>query len=128
MSPTNTAKILNCTACSLKSLASPCLASRPSRRPSTLALWARWIFRSEEHTSELQSRGHLVCRLLLEKKTVLGRARTRVANPTAYVRRALETDFYGLALTQRDDPAFRPSRSTPPAPLDVESPPIKPYS
>src|SRR5207253_8894039 len=27
--------------------------------------------RSEEHTSELQSRGHLVCRLLLEKKTKL---------------------------------------------------------
>src|SRR5690625_3095357 len=26
------------------------------------------INRSEEHTSELQSRGHLVCRLLLEKK------------------------------------------------------------
>src|SRR5690625_6127192 len=26
------------------------------------------ILRSEEHTSELQSRGHLVCRLLLEKK------------------------------------------------------------
>src|SRR5690625_6867301 len=26
------------------------------------------FFRSEEHTSELQSRGHLVCRLLLEKK------------------------------------------------------------
>src|SRR5690625_5725964 len=26
------------------------------------------IGRSEEHTSELQSRGHLVCRLLLEKK------------------------------------------------------------
>src|SRR5690625_6151329 len=28
--------------------------------------FARW--RSAEHTSELQSRGHLVCRLLLEKK------------------------------------------------------------
>src|SRR5439155_15550850 len=28
----------------------------------------RPISRSEEHTSELQSRGHLVCRLLLEKK------------------------------------------------------------
>src|SRR5207253_9103681 len=30
----------------------------------------RWasLARSEEHTSELQSRGHLVCRLLLEKK------------------------------------------------------------
>src|SRR5207253_6253377 len=27
--------------------------------------------RSEEHTSELQSRGHLVCRLLLEKKKVI---------------------------------------------------------
>src|SRR5207253_10110626 len=27
--------------------------------------------RSEEHTSELQSRGHLVCRLLLEKKKLV---------------------------------------------------------
>src|SRR3989442_6864546 len=27
------------------------------------------LLRSEEHTSELQSRPHLVCRLLLEKKT-----------------------------------------------------------
>src|SRR5437870_1077930 len=36
-----------------------------------LALGPRWCTapaRSEEHTSELQSRGHLVCRLLLEKK------------------------------------------------------------
>src|SRR5207253_7676206 len=33
-----------------------CCTSEPSRT------------RSEEHTSELQSRGHLVCRLLLEKK------------------------------------------------------------
>src|SRR6266702_7948187 len=32
----------------------------PVRRPA--------VRRSEEHTSELQSRGHLVCRLLLEKK------------------------------------------------------------
>src|SRR5437870_11893964 len=31
--------------------------------------WREWeAQRSEEHTSELQSRGHLVCRLLLEKK------------------------------------------------------------
>src|SRR5690625_6345772 len=28
-------------------------------------------FRSEEHTSELQSRGQLVCRLLLEKKKMI---------------------------------------------------------
>src|SRR2546429_4795603 len=32
-------------------------------------------YRSEEHTSELQSRLHLVCRLLLEKKK-----RTRISN------------------------------------------------
>src|SRR5207253_3951510 len=31
--------------------------------------------RSEEHTSELQSRGHLVCRLLLEKKNIGNRLR-----------------------------------------------------
>src|SRR5437870_10601467 len=30
--------------------------------------------RSEEHTSELQSRGHLVCRLLLEKKKKIKKA------------------------------------------------------
>src|SRR5690625_6774439 len=29
--------------------------------------YSRFVGRSEEHTSELQSRGHLVCRLLLEK-------------------------------------------------------------
>src|SRR3989442_11992572 len=34
-----------------------------------LRLPALPVRRSEEHTSELQSRPHLVCRLLLEKKT-----------------------------------------------------------
>src|SRR5687768_18069217 len=34
------------------------------------------IFRSEEHTSELQSRLHLVCRLLLEKKKKKTQKRT----------------------------------------------------
>src|SRR5690625_6531548 len=33
--------------------------------------------RSEEHTSELQSRGHLVCRLLLEKKKKRGNKSTK---------------------------------------------------
>src|SRR3712207_8293567 len=33
-----------------------------------LATRAVWAHRSEEHTSELQSRQYLVCRLLLEKK------------------------------------------------------------
>src|SRR5258708_23243340 len=31
-------------------------------------IWSGRRFRSEEHTSELQSPDHLVCRLLLEKK------------------------------------------------------------
>src|SRR5437870_5876024 len=35
---------------------------------SKVPLHANQVTRSEEHTSELQSRGHLVCRLLLEKK------------------------------------------------------------
>src|SRR5437870_10415446 len=39
---------------------------RPCRRG--LLVPAEFPPRSEEHTSELQSRGHLVCRLLLEKK------------------------------------------------------------
>src|SRR5687768_17645453 len=36
--------------------------------PSSVSESCRWRGRSEEHTSELQSRLHLVCRLLLEKK------------------------------------------------------------
>src|SRR5690625_6761309 len=35
---------------------------------SGMGTWRNAMVRSEEHTSELQSRGHLVCRLLLEKK------------------------------------------------------------
>src|SRR5690606_40795903 len=37
------------------------------RRAST-SVWSTVTVRSEEHTSELQSRENLVCRLLLEKK------------------------------------------------------------
>src|SRR2546422_4411862 len=44
----------------------------PGRLPTELTHFAKsfqkHIVRSEEHTSELQSRLHLVCRLLLEKK------------------------------------------------------------
>src|SRR5438552_12727583 len=66
----------------------PDLHSFPTRRSSDLGFWLgllliylfsvqlRWLptggaaprRRSEEHTSELQSPDHLVCRLLLEKK------------------------------------------------------------
>src|SRR5690625_6205499 len=33
-----------------------------------ISITSLYFLRSEEHTSELQSRGHIVCRLLLEKK------------------------------------------------------------
>src|SRR5690625_5976328 len=42
------------------------VSSCTSTPSSASCSWMR--VRSEEHTSELQSRGHLVCRLLLEKK------------------------------------------------------------
>src|SRR2546422_7817269 len=43
------------------------VAGRVARMPSSPVFLAHQA-RSEEHTSELQSRLHLVCRLLLEKK------------------------------------------------------------
>src|SRR5690625_6593680 len=52
------------------------LTSQPSRESAATAPHATppapipARTRSEEHTSELQSRGHLVCRLLLEKKKI----------------------------------------------------------
>src|SRR5690625_5971088 len=38
------------------------------RRSGRVKAYKRISLRSEQHTSELQSRGHRVCRLLLEKK------------------------------------------------------------
>src|SRR2546421_7300123 len=43
----------------------------PPRRPDGSCARPIWTSRSEEHTSELQSRSDLVCRLLLEKKKKL---------------------------------------------------------
>src|SRR3989442_11973943 len=42
--------------------------STEARGEPSAATSSRYAERSEEHTSELQSRPHLVCRLLLEKK------------------------------------------------------------
>src|SRR2546422_7695887 len=63
------------TSCHATHSSPPCLPSSRSPRGAT---WSRCgskcgeetgrRWRSEEHTSELQSRLHLVCRLLLEKK------------------------------------------------------------
>src|SRR6202020_3339402 len=49
-----------------------CRSGPPHRRP-----------RSEEHTSELQSLRHLVCRLLLEKKNKPQNSEERAHTPTA---------------------------------------------
>src|SRR5690625_6818039 len=44
-------------------------SSSPSAIICSIMSQRFWVnTKSEEHTSELQSRGHLVCRLLLEKK------------------------------------------------------------
>src|SRR2546422_3445366 len=70
--------------------AAPAAVTRPAvPAPITTRLYrpagTTW-WRSEEHTSELQSRLHLVCRLLLEKKkklilNVSAVRRTREVNP-----------------------------------------------
>src|SRR5438874_10732297 len=51
----------------------PMTRSKHSRLPDRIwsSSWVRRFRRSEEHTSELQSRRDLVCRLLLEKKKMI---------------------------------------------------------
>src|SRR3712207_8608658 len=58
----------------------PGLGVRPVARAPALRRLVRRV-RSEEHTSELQSRQYLVCRLLLEKKNT-GRKRLFVSSTT----------------------------------------------
>src|SRR5687768_17849157 len=69
--------ISSCVASLMRSTLTP--RSNAKRRPNstatksamcTAAVASRSAVRSEEHTSELQSRLHLVCRLLLEKKKI----------------------------------------------------------
>src|SRR3989442_11496524 len=57
--------------------------------------------RSEEHTSELQSRPHLVCRLLLEKKN----ARSRDPPNLYLIQDFISYELYAL-MVRRGDPAF----------------------
>src|SRR3989442_9170735 len=55
---------------SRRAAAVPAESARPHRHADSAG-----TARSEEHTSELQSRPHLVCRLLLEKKKIENPAR-----------------------------------------------------
>src|SRR3712207_8120115 len=52
------------------SSSSTALGARPAAFHSPISSLSRVAVRSEEHTSELQSRQYLVCRLLLEKKHI----------------------------------------------------------
>src|SRR2546422_5413144 len=63
------------------------LAVRYAKSPAVQAAYTR----SEEHTSELQSRLHLVCRLLLEKKNQRGAA-PRSVFPTRQAQRRAEDE------------------------------------
>src|SRR2546429_4456530 len=65
---------------------------------SCLLAGAHQPIRSEEHTSELQSRLHLVCRLLLEKKKIKN-------DPVAYI------DVHPLVAGGRDRALVDHSRS-----------------
>src|SRR5258707_9901258 len=58
---------------------SPASGRRPSHDLPDPAVGAR---RSEEHTSELQSRQYLVCRLLLEKKKTSGHENAELLSET----------------------------------------------
>src|SRR2546421_3145069 len=81
----------------------------------------RWFVRSEEHTSELQSRSDLVCRLLLEKKKKTRcrrrtpKTHTPLLPPTSDRVCALELQQRNIVLipsrTAADD--VRPYRSRP---------------
>src|SRR5207253_8314647 len=63
---TNTTAARGRSICAVAALPMSAASAAKSPMPSDVPIAIR--ARSEEHTSELQSRGHLVCRLLLEKK------------------------------------------------------------
>src|SRR2546422_7718201 len=57
------------------------LFGQPRKRRRQIEATPRAQLRSEEHTSELQSRLHLVCRLLLEKKKTITQNNPRTPLP-----------------------------------------------
>src|SRR5690554_7162362 len=60
------------------------------------------VVRSEEHTSELQSRPHLVCRLLLEKKNISFLTHKACQPHSIYTRRVSPTGELRTAYTDRE--------------------------
>src|SRR3989442_8926411 len=85
--PTRRSSDLSCspstrvTCCSAPNGPAPS-CGRPRSPPSCPRVSLLVLTRSEEHTSELQSRPHLVCRLLLEKKKTKHQAFTNTVDPS----------------------------------------------
>src|SRR3989442_8046130 len=67
----------------------PPLGAANRRRAARRLLRGGGLRRSEEHTSELQSRPHLVCRLLLEKKKKLIRVSLGTVKPPRPLKRSV---------------------------------------
>src|SRR3712207_6878208 len=65
------------------------------------------VGRSEEHTSELQSRQYLVCRLLLEKKKIVD-AQQKMVDRNAHVR--MRYDRVEIELAHDSNPVTQISR------------------
>src|SRR3989440_2294427 len=69
--------------------------------PSSACDWSSDVCssdRSEEHTSELQSRSDLVCRLLLEKKKKRTHTHVKPMNRATLERGAAPSDPYRMAM------------------------------
>jgi len=64
-------------------------------------------FRSEEHTSELQSRSESVCRLLLEKKKRVGKKKEKPNSETDDAAIASEEAYHGTIRRKTDECEIR---------------------
>src|SRR3989304_728935 len=69
------------------------------------------LMRSEEHTSELQSRLHLVCRLLLEKKKTRVTCAPPLRAPVRRIRAGQAVSPRRATARRHDGPTFAPPRN-----------------
>src|SRR5439155_16148522 len=83
--------------------------------------------RSEEHTSELQSRGHLVCRLLLEKKTRIAAESTKLYPETAPACSRITYSFAAKGNRPPVTVVWRDGSLYPPRPKEITDPLAWPF-
>src|SRR5690554_3814277 len=77
--------------------------------------------RSEEHTSELQSRPHLVCRLLLEKKKLFSSSAAWPATRSSACRDSDSESLGPVGVRETNpDSVFEPDLQISPQPLNAE--------